>query len=217
MGPVHGLDPERQAAELHRKRVEVHGVDVAFHHVAGKHRLQAQLEALVVRRVGDQLVAEAGVDDGFGAFAPRLRGFGLPWSTVARIVGPEAEQPHEGALTVGLDATVMLERGMERIGEEPKRGEGEGPGPARGIAYGEREDLLGTLRGPARGRRVPVRRAVDAGRMRFRSEVLGVWVPCFVRGSVHGFVEGGGDLTRKSGEPRPVQQQTTVAEPLPTG
>ena len=163
-GPVHRLDPEREAAELDRKRIEVHRVDAALDHVPAKHRLQARLEALVVRRAGDQLVTEAGVDDGFGTFFLGLRGFGLPRSAMASSVTPEAEQPHEGALAVGLDPTVVLERGVERIGEKAKRGEGKGPGPARGIAYGEREDLLGPLRGPARGRRVPVRHAVGAGR-----------------------------------------------------
>ena len=53
---VHRLDPQRQAAKLHRERIEVHGVDAALHHVAAQHRLEARLEAVVIRRAGDQLV-----------------------------------------------------------------------------------------------------------------------------------------------------------------
>ena len=57
-GAVHGLDPKREAAELHRQGVQVHGVDAAFHDVTAQHCLEARLEAIVLRRAGDQLIAE---------------------------------------------------------------------------------------------------------------------------------------------------------------
>ena len=138
-GAVHRLDPERQAAELHRERVEVHGVDAALHHVAAEHRLEAGLEAFVVRWAGDQLVAEAGLGNGVRGFVSSLPGVRRSCSSIAGSAAPEAEQPHEGALAVGLDAAVMLERGVERVGQNAERGEGEGPRPAGGIAYGEAE------------------------------------------------------------------------------
>ena len=158
-GAVHGLDPERQATQLHRERVEIHGVDATLHHVAAQHRLQARLEAFVVGRAGDQLVGEAEIGDGgrtgvrrAWAFAVR-RGSGyslgrdgrdacVPGRVVSAVLdrggsgrvrrsavrlscfltgrsaAPKAEQAHQGALAVRLDAAVMLERGVERIGEE---------------------------------------------------------------------------------------------------
>ena len=120
-GAVHRLGPERQAAELHRERVEVHGVDAALHHVAAEHRL------------------EAGLGNGVRGFVSSLPGVRRSCSSIAGSAAPEAEQPHEGALAVGLDAAVMLERGVERVGQNAERGEGEGPRPAGGIAYGEAE------------------------------------------------------------------------------
>ena len=112
-GPIHGLDPERQATELDRKRIEVHGVDAALHHVPAEHRLQARLEALVVRRAGDQLVAEAGFGGGFPGFSVLQWGHDARCSRVEVFSAPKAEQPHEGALAVGLDPAVVLERGVE--------------------------------------------------------------------------------------------------------
>ena len=204
-GAVHGLDPERQAAKLHRQRVEVHGVDAALHHVAAEHRLQARLEALVVRRAGDQLVGEAEIGGGARTGVRRARAFAVrrgseyslgrdgrdacvPGKVVSpvpdrggpsrvrrsavrlsrfltsRSAAPQAEQPHQGALAVGLDAAVMLERGVERIGEEAKRGEGKGAGAAGGVAHRQCEDLLGKLRRPACGGRIRVGRPVRTGR-----------------------------------------------------
>ena len=57
--PIHGLDPERQPAQLDGERIEVNGVDAALDHVAAQHRLEPRLEVGVVRRAGDQFVAQA--------------------------------------------------------------------------------------------------------------------------------------------------------------
>ena len=45
---VHRLNPERQPAELHRQRIEVHGVDAPLHHVAAQHGAEARLEIVLL-------------------------------------------------------------------------------------------------------------------------------------------------------------------------
>ena len=66
-GAVHGLDPQREAAQLHRQGVEIHRVDAALDDVAPQHRPETRLEAVVVRAAGDQLVGEAGFSAGGAA------------------------------------------------------------------------------------------------------------------------------------------------------
>ena len=162
-GAVHRLDPERQAAKLHRERIEVHRVDAALHHVAAEHRLEARLEALVVRRAGNQLVTEAEVRRHARALAFLPRTALLSRSFADDSPALDAQQPHKSPLAVRLDAAVMLERGVERIGEKAKRGQGEGAGPAGGVAYRQRKDFLGKLRRPARGGRIRIGRSVGTG------------------------------------------------------
>ena len=94
--PVHGLDPERQPAQFDGQRIDVDAVDASFHHVAAEHRLEAGLEIGVVRRAGDQLVADA-------------------LAVVAGILA-DAEQPDQGTLAVGFDAAMVLQRGIQRVG-----------------------------------------------------------------------------------------------------
>ena len=93
-GPVQGLDPERQAAELHRQGIEVDGVDAALHDVPAQDSLEARLEAVVVGPAGNQLVGQAGV-------------VGV---SVVRV--PDSKQAHEYAITLRLETVVMLERGV---------------------------------------------------------------------------------------------------------
>ena len=57
----------------------------------------------------------------------------------------------------------MLERGVERVGEEAERGQREGAGPAGGVAHRQREDFLGELRRPACGRGVTIGGSVGTG------------------------------------------------------
>ena len=58
----------------------------------------------------------------------------------------------------------MLERGVERIGQEAERGQRKRPGAARGIADRQVEDPLGQVGCPAGRRRIHVGVAVRAGR-----------------------------------------------------
>ena len=53
--PVHRLDPEREAAELHGQRIEVHAVDAALDDVAAQDRLQSRLEGVIVRAAGQRV------------------------------------------------------------------------------------------------------------------------------------------------------------------
>ena len=150
---VHRFDPQRQPAQFDGQRIEVDGVDAALHHVAAQHRLEARLEVVVLRPAGDQLV-----DQPLGCGAP--------------LVG-DAEQPHQGARAVGPDAVVVLQRGVQRVGEEAQRGQREGAGPAGGIADRQRQDLFRRLRRPARRRRGRVGSAVRAGRRCVRQRAQG--------------------------------------------
>ena len=141
---VHGFDPQRQPAQLDGQRIEVDGVDAALHHVAAQHRLEARLEVVVLRPAGDQLV-----DQPLGGGAP--------------LVG-DAEQPHQRARAVGPDAVVVLQRGVQRVGEEAQRGQREGAGPAGRIADRQLQDLFRGLRRPARRVRGRVGSPAGAGR-----------------------------------------------------
>ena len=114
--------------------------------VAPQHRLETRLEAVVVGAAGNQLVGQAGVVG------------------VVVVRAPDAEQAHQYTVAVRLEAVVMLERRVERIGQEAERGQRKRAGAARGIADCQVEDSLGQLGCPAGGRRVHVRIAVRAGR-----------------------------------------------------
>ena len=152
---VHGFDPQRQPAQLDRQRIEVDGVDAALHHVAAQHRLEARLEVVILRPAGDQFV-----DQQLGGGAP-----------VGMVV--DAEQPHQGAFAVGPDAVVVLQRGVQRVGEEAQRGQREGAGPAGGIADRQLQDLFRRLRRPARRGRGRVGSAAGAGRRIVRQRAQG--------------------------------------------
>ena len=147
-GAVHRLDPERQSAQLHGQGIEVHGIDAALDDMTPQDRLETRLEALVVGAAGNQLVREAGVGgvDGIVSSAP------------------DAEQAHQHAVAVGLEAVVMLERGVERVGQEAQRGQRKRARAAGGVADRQVQDSLGWLRLPAGGRRVRVGLAVRTGR-----------------------------------------------------
>ena len=147
-GAVHGLDPQRQAAQLDGERIEIDGVEAALHHVAAQHRLEAGFELGVVGAARDQLVDQA---------------LGAAGVAVAVV---DAEQPHQGAGAVGGvggDAAMVEQGGVEGVGEEAEGGEREGAGAAGGIADGERQDVFRGLGGPARGRRAGVGGAVGVG------------------------------------------------------
>ena len=89
---VHGLDPQRQPAQFDGQWIEVHGIDAALHHVATQQRLEALLEAVVVRPAGDQFLAEEGVS-----------------GVCPAVVIANAEQANQGAFAVAFNAAVVLQ------------------------------------------------------------------------------------------------------------
>ena len=145
--------------------------------MAAQHRLEARLEALVVRRARNQFVTEAEIRRRARALAFLPRIAHLSCSIADDSPALDAQQPHKSPLAVRLDAAVMLERGVERIGEKAKRGQGERAGPAGGVAYRQRKDFLGKLRCPARGGRIRIRRTVRTGRW-----IVSEWA----QGTLHG-------------------------------
>ena len=147
---VHGLDPERQAAQLDGQGIEVDGVDATLHHVATQDCLEARLEVVVVRSAGDEFVGQT----------VELRS----------LIVVTAKQPHERARAVGFDAPVTLQRSIQCLGKKPERSQGKRSRSAGGIAHGQVKDLLGGLRRPICRRRGRIRLAVSTDR-----RIVGQW------------------------------------------
>ena len=103
--PVHGLDPERQTAQLDGQRIEIDAVDAALDDVPAEDGLEAGLERIVGRTAREQLVAE------------QLLGC-VACDDASRLT---IEQPDDRAVAGVGDAAVMMERGVERLGEKPQR------------------------------------------------------------------------------------------------
>ena len=137
---VHRLDPERQPAQLHRERVEIHAVDAALDDVTAEDGLEPGLEGLV-RRPAAKLFGPEQV--------PGLRR------------GAAIEQVHDRPLASFRDASVMVKRGVQGVGKKPQRGHGERAGAARRVAHLEREDLFRCPGRPRRGGCVEMRLAVS--------------------------------------------------------
>ena len=133
---VHRLDPERQAAELHRQRVEVHAVDAALDDVAAEDGLEPRLEECSSDGPARELLG--------------------PEQILCLGRSAAIEQAHDGAVAGLRDAAVMMERGVERVGQEAQGRHRERARAAGRVADLEREDLFGRLRRPLRGRRIEI-------------------------------------------------------------
>jgi hypothetical protein len=138
---VEGLDPEREAAELHGEGVDVDAVEAALDDVAFQDRPQARLEALVVGPARQRLLDE------------------LP------VRRPSFRQRDQRLVALGGDAAVMVQAGVESFGQEAKARDQERARAHRRVADLERQNLLGLLRRPLRRRRVLVRVAASQRRI----------------------------------------------------
>ncbi|GBE47244.1 hypothetical protein BMS3Bbin12_00399 [bacterium BMS3Bbin12] len=112
--------------------------------MAAQHRLEARLEERVVGAAGQALLAEP---------------FRCPFFRTR-----SGQERHQAAVALLVYAVVVVERGVEAVGQEAQRRYREGSRAAGGVYHLEGQDLLGFLGRPLRGQGVAVGGAIGTGR-----------------------------------------------------
>ena len=120
---VHGLDPQRHAAQLHRQRVQVHAVQASLDDVALELGPQGLFKAFVGGVELEQLVAE------------HLRNLAIGHARHTPVVGAR-------------DQFVVVERGHQGIGQVAQRADQERARTHRAVANLQCQDGLGALGRP---------------------------------------------------------------------